>query len=92
LLAKPTPRNVNLGSVRFAMFNNQRDIFPAFFSSDYYYEHAGLNEPAATRNQREHAGNETIDSMKLIISEAIPHTLANRLLQRHLARSALVSI
>jgi hypothetical protein len=27
LLAKPTPRNVNLGSVRFAMFNNQRDIF-----------------------------------------------------------------
>jgi hypothetical protein len=27
LLAKPTPRNVTLGSVRFAMFNNQRDIF-----------------------------------------------------------------
>jgi hypothetical protein len=26
LLAKPTPRNVNLGNVRFAMFNNQRDI------------------------------------------------------------------
>jgi hypothetical protein len=26
LLAKPAPRNVNLGSVRFSMFNNQRDI------------------------------------------------------------------
>jgi hypothetical protein len=26
LLAKTTPRNVNLGSVRFSMFNNQRDI------------------------------------------------------------------
>jgi hypothetical protein len=26
LLAKPTPRNVNLGSDRFAMFNKERDI------------------------------------------------------------------
>jgi hypothetical protein len=26
LLAKPTPRNVNLGSVRFSMFNKGRDI------------------------------------------------------------------
>jgi hypothetical protein len=26
LLAKQAPRNVNLGNVRFAMFNNQRDI------------------------------------------------------------------
>jgi hypothetical protein len=26
LLVKPTPRNVNLGSDRFAMFNKQRDI------------------------------------------------------------------
>jgi tetratricopeptide (TPR) repeat protein len=26
LLAKPTPRNVNLGSVRFSMFNKERDI------------------------------------------------------------------
>jgi len=26
LLAKPTPRNVNLGSDRFAMFNKNRDI------------------------------------------------------------------
>ena len=26
MLAKTTPRNVNLGSVRFSMFNNQRDI------------------------------------------------------------------
>jgi hypothetical protein len=30
LLVKPTPRNVNLSNVRFAMFNNQRDI--AFIS------------------------------------------------------------
>jgi hypothetical protein len=26
LLAKPTPRNVNLGSVRFSMFNKERDV------------------------------------------------------------------
>jgi hypothetical protein len=26
LLAKPTPRNLNLGSDRFAMFNKKRDI------------------------------------------------------------------
>jgi hypothetical protein len=26
LLAKPAPRNVNLGSDRFAMFNKMRDI------------------------------------------------------------------
>jgi hypothetical protein len=26
LLAKPTPLNINLGSDRFAMFNNERDI------------------------------------------------------------------
>jgi hypothetical protein len=26
LLVKPTPRNVNLGSGRFAMFNKERDI------------------------------------------------------------------
>jgi hypothetical protein len=26
LLAKPAPRNVNLGSDRFAMFNKKRDI------------------------------------------------------------------
>jgi hypothetical protein len=26
LLAKPTPHNLNLGSDRFAMFNNERDI------------------------------------------------------------------
>jgi len=35
LLAKPTPRNVNLGSVRFAMFNNQRDIFKQHIRKDY---------------------------------------------------------
>jgi tripartite-type tricarboxylate transporter receptor subunit TctC len=29
LLAKPTPRNVNLSSDRFAMFNKERDIPPA---------------------------------------------------------------
>jgi hypothetical protein len=29
LLAKPTPRNVNLGSDRFAMFNKERDIPPS---------------------------------------------------------------
>jgi ABC-type uncharacterized transport system substrate-binding protein len=26
LLAKPTPLNINLGSDRFSMFNNERDI------------------------------------------------------------------
>ncbi len=26
LLVKPTPRNVNLGNGRFAMFNKERDI------------------------------------------------------------------
>jgi hypothetical protein len=26
LLVKPTPRNVNLGSGRFAMFNKERDM------------------------------------------------------------------
>ena len=29
MLAKPTPLNINLGSVRFSMFNNERDISPA---------------------------------------------------------------
>jgi hypothetical protein len=32
LLVKPTPRNVNRGSDRFAMFNKERDI-PIFSSS-----------------------------------------------------------
>jgi hypothetical protein len=27
LLAKPMPLNINLGSDRFSMFNNERDIF-----------------------------------------------------------------
>jgi hypothetical protein len=36
LLAKPTPLNINLSSDRFAMFNNERDIFstPAAFNLD----------------------------------------------------------
>jgi hypothetical protein len=29
LLAKPTPLNINLGSVRSAMFNKERDIPPS---------------------------------------------------------------
>jgi hypothetical protein len=32
LLVKPTPRNVNLGNGRFAMFNKERDISGRDFS------------------------------------------------------------
>jgi hypothetical protein len=35
LLVKPTPRNVNLGSGRFAMLNKERDI--SFGKSDLIY-------------------------------------------------------
>jgi len=32
LLVKPTPRNVNLGSGRFAMLNKERDISSTYAS------------------------------------------------------------
>jgi hypothetical protein len=34
LLVKPTPRNVNLGNGRFAMFNKERDISKYFDQID----------------------------------------------------------
>jgi hypothetical protein len=36
LLVKPTPRNVNLGNGRFAMFNKERDISEAESPEAYY--------------------------------------------------------
>jgi hypothetical protein len=38
LLAKPTPRNVNLGSDRFAMFNKERDIPTMMDANTFFLE------------------------------------------------------
>jgi hypothetical protein len=37
LLVKPTPRNVNLGNGRFAMFNKERDISTADVRVPYFW-------------------------------------------------------
>jgi hypothetical protein len=42
LLVKPTPRNVNLGSDRFAMFNKQRDISAARIDNQIVRRKHGL--------------------------------------------------
>ena len=51
LLAKPTPRNVNLGSDRFAMFNKERDIPPPCISITRQAAAGGLVFKARLRHK-----------------------------------------
>jgi hypothetical protein len=54
LLVKPTPRNVNLGNGRFAMFNKERDISGfttiPFMASCANAEPANAIKPAKIRS------------------------------------------
>ena len=81
MLVKPTPRNVSLGSDRFAMFNKERDIpqsryrralaiYEKAFGSDHPYVATTLNNLAEIyRNQGNYAEAELVLQRSLAINE-----------------------